>query len=224
MKWSVPHEWAGETAFLLGGGPSLRGFDATTLAGHGRIIAINRAWELCPCADVLYFSDYSFWQEYGVKVWQRFHGKFVSGAPELTDAAYVQSLNLTGQLGLEMDPTGLRHGSNSGYAAMNLAYHFGVSRIVLLGYDMRTSKGRTHFHEGYGRTEADVANTLQHAMLPCFNSLIIPLAQAGVEVLNGNPDSALGCWPKVELLDVLSSPAVRNPHRSSIAESANAAQ
>ena len=54
--WSIPPEWTGETAFLLGGGPSLKGFNAECLRGR-RVIAINNSWELAPWADVLYFCD-----------------------------------------------------------------------------------------------------------------------------------------------------------------------
>ncbi|MBZ7921652.1 hypothetical protein LAC81_07640 [Ensifer adhaerens] len=56
--WSVPREWAGEPAFILGGGASLEGFDASRLIGRGRIIAVNDAGlDLAPFADVLYFAD-----------------------------------------------------------------------------------------------------------------------------------------------------------------------
>ena len=58
----------------------------------------------------------------------------------------VTVLKNTGQRGLERQRTGLRTGLNSGAAAINLAVHFGATRILLLGYDKGHSKtGPEHF-------------------------------------------------------------------------------
>ena len=104
-------------------------------------------------------------------------------------------MTLTGGTGLEADSGGLRHGSNGGYQAINLAYHFGVKRIVLLGYDM-TANGATHWHKGHPTTKIDeYRRTLEFAMLPKFPPIVEPLKAAGVEVINATPGSALKCWP-----------------------------
>jgi hypothetical protein len=115
----------------------------------------------------------------------------------------AKTLRQAGELGLELDPSGLRHGSNGGFQAINLAYHFGANRIVLLGYDMKVKDFHTHWHGGHpGQNAQDFAPVLD-MMRPKFQSLVEPLKAAGVEVLNATPDSALDCWPKIQLRTLL---------------------
>jgi hypothetical protein len=215
MKWLVPQTWRGETVFILGGGPSLKGFDASVLRGHGKVIAVNDSWRLAPWCDCIYFTDPKWfvnalqadkWAEdrssnFGQVVYKRLLVNGSNGDP-FFDHPQVKQLSFSGSLGLETNATKLRHGSNSVYAAMNLAYHFGVSRIVLLGVDMKLGeKGRTHWHNE--QRESGFENVLRQSMLPKFQSLVTPLKLAGVEVLNANMDSALECWPKVPLEQIL---------------------
>jgi hypothetical protein len=217
MIWTVPKTWVGETAFILAGGPSLKGFKSEMLRGKGRIITINDSWRLHPKADVHYFCERrwftdqigrNYWVGLGTEKQINFHdliykGFWVCGGTGFEDHPQVHQLKFTGQVGLETDPTGLRHGSNSGYAAINLAFLFGAKRIVLLGYDMRCVGQRSHWHDNTPHTAAEFANILKHSMLPLFDGLVEPLAQAGVEVINATPDSELKCWPYVPLGEIL---------------------
>ena len=62
--------WLDETVFIIGGGPSLKGFNWSLLAGK-KTIAINRAIQFYPKADALYFTDgrvYS-WYKKGNFTW-----------------------------------------------------------------------------------------------------------------------------------------------------------
>jgi hypothetical protein len=220
--WAVPREWPGETAFLLGGGPSLIGFDAEVLRGR-RVIAINNSYLSAPWADVLYFCDAKWWSSHRL-AWIDPKGVEQPGALEFFTGRHRISLGTsedgtkrlysTGPRGLELKPNGLKHGSNSGYQAINLAVLFGAARIVLLGYDMRISvtpegEKRSHWHAGHPKTTPDMQQTaLQKIFLPRFNALVEPLKAAGVEVLNATPGSALKCWPMVALDEVLNPVAV----------------
>jgi hypothetical protein len=230
MIWSVPKTWEGETVFILAGGPSLKGFDASVLKGKGRVITINDSWRMMPKADIHYFTDKAWWTDqiarnYWVGIGTtgqiNFHdliykGFWVCGGSSFEDHPQVHQLKFTGQIGLETYPAGLRHGSNSGYAAINLAYLTGAKRIVLLGYDMHCIGQRTHWHNNSPHTAAEFDGILKHSMLPLFNHLGAPLAQAGVEVINATPDSALKCWPHVPLEEVLThfQPVAAQPHVS----------
>ncbi|MCX5657919.1 MAG: hypothetical protein NTZ48_06855, partial [Candidatus Omnitrophica bacterium] len=51
--------WEGQRCFIIGGGPSLKGFDFSKLKGE-LVIAVNRAWESCDCA-ITFFLDEQFW-------------------------------------------------------------------------------------------------------------------------------------------------------------------
>lgn len=198
---SIPRLWASETAFLLACGPSLRGFDASVLRGR-RVIAINDSYQLAPWADVLYACDARWWETRAAgvaKTWQG--GMRVTLENRIPGVLRMRN---TGEAGLETQPDGLRHGKNSGYQAIGLAYHLGAARIVLLGYDMRLgARSELHWnHRPERQTEAGFARTLS-LMLPLFDTLAEPLAVAGVEVLNATPGSALRVWPMVRLVDVL---------------------
>ena len=186
----------------LGGGPSLNPKDVDRLKGRTRVIAINDAFKLCPWADVLYACDMRWWAHHekdalgfaGVKV-------------TLDEAAAnrwptLKWLRNTGQAGLETDPTGLRTGRNGGYQAINLAFHFGASRILLLGYDMRLVDGKRHWF-GDHPLGLNAAANYDKIMLPHFPSLATALDGAGVEVINCTPGSALTMWPIKRLDEVL---------------------
>jgi hypothetical protein len=202
--WTVPREFPGKTIYLLGGGPSLAGFDLEALRGRPTI-AINRTFELAPWADILYFCDARFWRVFGVDVMDVFTGMYaVTLSHVVGPVDFVRHLRSSGKIGLETKPDALRHGNNSGYQAINLAYLLGAKTIVLLGYDMKVAGTRTHAHEGYREPNMDqptyahcVAHSLKNRFLPHFKALVDPLAHAGVKVYNANPDSALDCFEKI---------------------------
>jgi hypothetical protein len=202
--WAVPREWEGATAFLLGGGPSLRGFNAEVLRGRGRIIAINNSYILAPWADVLYYADGAWWKDHRERVLQVFRGAYRVSIEKCGDD--TKFLRPQQASGLATDPTALRTGFNSGYQAINLAYHFGATRIVLLGYDLHVDGARTHWHAGHpGQTPEMQTTAFQEMFLPRFPTLVAPLTAAGVEVINATPGSALTCWPIMPLTQVLNA-------------------
>lgn len=189
--------WRGETCYILACGPSLRGFDASVLRGR-RVIAVNDSILLAPWADVLYACDARWWQTRAAVI-AGYGGLRVTLENQIPG---VLRLRNAGVDGLETEPDGLRHGHNSGYQAIGLAYHMGATRIVLLGYDMHTGGG-LHWNDRPERqTAAGFSRTLA-LMMPVFDTLAAPLAVAGVDVLNATPGSALRTWPGVELADVL---------------------
>jgi hypothetical protein len=207
--WEIPRLWTGETCFILAGGPSLIGFDPEKIRGYGRIIVVNTSYQIYPDADVLYFADKKWWDLHRIEVKTTFLGKIITlEHPKLEG---VHSLREDGQLGLSHRPGYVRHGSNSGYQAINVAYLHGIKLIILLGYDMRTYAGRTHWHGGYGDSAQVYGNRCQKMFLPTFDHLVKPLAEVGVEVVNCTPDSALKCWPLRPLKAVLAEIAARTP-------------
>lgn len=170
----VPKLWAGETVVCLATGPSLTVDDVNYVRDKAKVIAINNAYQLAPWADVLYACDAKWWH------WHRgvpsFQGLKYSLDPMSRAFKGVQILDKTGQEGLEVLPTGLKTGSNSGYQAINLAVHFGAVRILLLGYDMHGG----HFfgtHPDHSAPPFDIC-------LPKFATLVQPLARLGVLVIN----------------------------------------
>ncbi len=204
--WTVPRLWPDEAVFLLGGGPSLASFDLDRLRGR-RVIALNRLWERAPWADVLYFCDQGYWCKYRDKIaagWQGGHVVTISKAQASQPGEpRIRNLRKTGNEGLDTN-TGCLRGNNSGHQGINLAYHLGAKRIVLLGYDMKVDGTKTHSHDGYGpRVTPAIVQRRLDRMLSRIGTLVAPLAAAGVEVVNATPDSAITCWPYRSVEEVL---------------------
>jgi hypothetical protein len=190
----VPKLWPGETFVLIGGGPSLTPADVDAVRGLARVIAINDAYRLAPWADVLYACDQKWW------TWHK-------GVPSFTGPKYsvaasdpvtwpgVQVLENTGFDGLELEPTGLRTGRNSGFQAINLAVHLGASRILLLGYDMCPDGTQEHW---FGE-HPDCQPSPYPEMRELLETLVAPLAELGITVINCSRRTALTAFPCVPL-------------------------
>jgi hypothetical protein len=191
---TVARLWPGATVVCIGTGPSLTLADVEACRDRARVIVVNNAYALAPWADVLYAADQKWWS------WHK-------GAPDFAGLKYtihptrtpswpgLLALRNTGAQGLELQPDGLRTGYNSGYQAINLAVHLGASRIVLLGYDM---SGDHFFGSHPDKTKPPFAQCLQ-----AFTTLPGPLADAGVEVINCSRQTALTCFPRRPLAEVL---------------------
>lgn len=186
---------AWDTFVLIGGGPSLTPEDVVSVRNRARVIAINDAYTLAPWADVLYAADRKWidWHD-GVP---SFHGaKYTIASRDITTRPDWYVMANTGLLGLERDPSGLRSGHNSGYQAINLAVHMGAKRIVLLGYDMAAPlDGPSHW---FGE-HPDGLPSPYPAMRAAFDSLLEPLSEAGVTVVNASRRTALETFPCVPL-------------------------
>jgi hypothetical protein len=202
MSATVPKLWPGATVVCIASGPSLVQDDVDDVRGKARVIAINTCYKLAPWADVLYAADEKWWR------WHK-------GVPEFTGLRYsldriavkwdVTILSKSSTTGLDMRPTHLARGMNSGYQAINLAVHLGAARIVLLGYDMqRGPKGQEHWHPDH----PNGSRSPYPQFAACFPSLVEPLKAAGAEVVNCSRVSALKCFPRRELRDVLAESAV----------------
>lgn len=223
--WQVPEIWLGETAVLLGGGPSLTRdqIDAVHLRKFGvrgtplRVIAINNAYRVAPWADLLYFCEEKFWRwNRGLAEWKSFPGLKVALETAACFAAEPEIKRLRNygpSPGLEDARDGLRHGWSSGYAAIGLAALLGARRIVLLGYDMKaTADGRTHWHKDYPIW--DPPSVYADRMLAGFASLVVPLRRRGVTVLNATPGSAIECFPRVPLESAFAWAPPSDGHRA----------
>lgn len=91
----------------------------------------------------------------------------------------------------------IHEGGNSGYQAINLAFHTGAKRIVLLGFDMQRTDGKAHWfgnHPGNMQVPSPYADWLHK-----FEQLAADLKVQGVEVLNCTRETALTCFERVSL-------------------------
>lgn len=197
--WSTPAEWPGERAFILGGGPSLKGFDAERIRGKGRVIACNNAGlDLAPWADVLFAADGRWfgWNTERLNLNQSRY-RVTRQNPRSDWLPWpVERMrhDRAGALALSPDTV---CGACSGAMAVNLAWHFGAVEIVLLGFDMRP--GNYHAdHRAPG-----MAQHYEGQFRPALERMITALQERGVRILNATLGSALRLAPRVDLGDVL---------------------
>lgn len=188
----VPRLWPGHTIVCVAGGPSLTPDDVAYCRNRAPVLVINDAYRLAPWADVLYAADASWWRKH--RGAPSFTGLKYSVQLDAADFPGVQILANTGDQGLEVQPWGLRTGRNSGYQAMNLAVHLGAARIVLLGYDMGHDAGEpSHW---FGEHPAPLNRHSPYSTFrAAFETLVAPLQQCGVTVLNATRRTFLTCFP-----------------------------
>lgn len=176
---------------LVASGPSLFAEDVTKLATQvDRVLMVGKAWKTYPQADYLYHCDAKWWQ-------------FYKGVPEFKGEKY--SLELTkftesfdrGKLsGFYTEGRKIGLGQNSGYQAINVAYHLGAREIWLLGYDMKKSSSGVHDFDGgyppqYIRNDSPFDIFINH-----FNDLSNELGKLSIPVYNYTRNSALDCFEK----------------------------
>lgn len=182
-----------KTIYIVGGGNSLKNFDFKRLKGKN-IIAINRAIEFVPFAQILYFADYRFYRWHKEQI-DNFNGaKFTSSARVKDESITV--LELTGKTGLDTRLGRIRGGGSSGYGAINLAFHLGATKIVLLGYDMQKDN-KSNFHSGY-KTDDVKEDTFKKFLEP-YTDLAVELNYLDIRVYNANLKSGLNVFEKVSI-------------------------
>lgn len=102
---------------------------------------------------------------------------------------------------MSRDPLLIHEGGNSGYQAINLAYHAGAAHIVLLGFDMKTN-GKRHWFGDHPTPALNVSSPYD-VWIPKFGPLAADLAADGVAVTNCCTDSALGAFVRRPLSEAL---------------------
>lgn len=155
---------------------------------------MNDAYLLAPWVDLLYACDLRWWAKRRPGDPQ-VGGVWVSQDPtacERYGLAYVASATGTG---LCRTPWTINQGLNSGYQTLNLAYHLGANRVVLLGYDMKVQPEKSHFFGDYPRESGLQVPSPYTEFIRRFRPLASDLAAEGIEVLNCSPDTALDCFP-----------------------------
>jgi hypothetical protein len=206
---SVPRVWSGD-AVCIASGPSLTAEDVAFVRGKAKAIAINASYAIAPWADVLYCADVNpfkwYWNSgprgYESVAMRDFQGKKYSLTSNAAKYAGVVVLKQWREEGLSLDPTKLCLGKNSGYQAINLAVLLGAKRIVLLGYDMQPGPGGEYY---FGASHPDRKRSPYKSFREKFPTIVKPLKDAGVEIVNCSRQTALTCFPRKALTDVFAA-------------------
>lgn len=196
---NVPRLWNG-TVFVLGGGPSLKEMDLSSIHDQP-VIGVNDAFKLGHWVDVIWFGD-SRWYNWN-KYYLNYHPGIVFGCPP-TSKIFPKVIQVDRKEGFGL--TSVRHqvvwNKSSGASAINLALHLGAKRVVLLGFDMKVVDGQHNWHNNHKHFPN--TNIYEKRFLPPFEKIASDAKGLKLEILNATPGSALTLFPMVNLADVIS--------------------
>lgn len=234
MLWTVPPIWKDGTAFILGGGTSLprvfgtpedvikrvmtggnpNEYSAYLSPLHDKhVIGVNNTYRIGDWIDVLFFGDCG---------WYIMHKAMIANFPKLKVTCcdrfsnkpieHCEGIKYLAKdkqktRGISNDPTTVSWNSNSGSAAISLAVHFGVKRIVLLGFDMALDGNNvSHWHgshlPGGQKVRPKRSPPFKRHMMG-FPVIATDAKNLGLEILNCSPISTITEFPKISLKEAL---------------------
>ena len=209
--------YQGETAIICATGPSITP-DVVRLAhkakkeGKARLFGMNRAFSVFDL-DLLHGCNTAFWEHYWPEVKDLPCDKWTT-RPELEGK--LPGLNYIEErwedcLSTDSSYITAHHGSSA--QTMGLALHYGITRMLLVGFDMRFGgkiNDRSYTEPRHFFGEDDL--TKKHwprtdpngdlgGLLREFET--INPERLGVDIINCTPNSAMKCFPMMEVEDAL---------------------
>jgi len=188
--------WDDRPVWIVGGGPSLSGYDLSGLRSSGRVLGVNRAADLVPCTATFTLdhnflkkrtTDLTEWAQDGQEVFAAVADGWFDARDPIPGVTYLRRIE---GKGVGRDLTTIINGKNSGYGALCLAILKRAREIYLLGYDFRHN---AHWHGGYpwgsGRCQIYFERWAKR-----FDEIAEDLPN-GVVVWNGNVDSVVQAFP-----------------------------
>lgn len=189
-----------DTVFLIGGGPSVKELlpDINILRGKN-IITTNNAYQLFPDAIAHHFGD---------RVWTEWHRDKITDkfcTVSNVERPYWENSCVTCFYAPDSAIAIAEHkdylsGNNAGHHVINLAYHLGFKRMILIGYDLHPVKN-CHWHNDHQRP-TNLGN-FEDVMIPAFKRIVPLQEKLGFVVLNANRQSNLKCFEFCDLVDYL---------------------
>lgn len=195
--WVVPRDWLGARCFVIAGGESVNAQRHLIPQLTGPIIAIKEAVLLRPDADVLYLGGEG--TDVLVKdLIPKFRGRYlvVRGKFPPSLPPTCKRLTRTKIHTALCDTPGQVAGYDSGTSAINLAYQFGATEIIVVGMDMCGSRWfkdewphpMMHIPEDHFRTHM--------GPLPEFAA---DAQRKGIRIVNVSPISRVTCFERQPL-------------------------
>ncbi|MBU2249828.1 MAG: hypothetical protein KKD77_23980 [Gammaproteobacteria bacterium] len=151
--------------------------------------------------DAVWFGD-SRWYEWHVHDLKRFPGLIAHCAVTLRSKSLMH-FDRGKPSGIETDPSKISWNSNSGASAINFAYHLGVRRVVLLGYDMKFIDGKSNWHDDH----PNKSESPYWRFIRAFFKIANDAKMLGLEIINATPGSALTNFPIMSLQEYLTQEA-----------------
>ena len=192
--WIPEKEFEGQDVYIIGGGPSLEGFNWKKLEDKNTI-GCNSAFRLgSRVCNICFFSDPPWFEKFHDEL-LKYDGRIVTHHPtfkKLNDPMLHVVERGKDQL-LYTDRVG--YGGNSGCGAINLAFIMGAKRVFLLGFDCKFGKdNQTNWHKfQIEETKPEVYPRFIKAFKQLSEAL--PVVFPGRTIINLNPDSGITFFP-----------------------------
>lgn len=195
----------------IASGPSLTPEDVDAVRDKVRTLVINDSYRLAPWADAVYAADLKWWHVHYPVLKDDFADRMFSvetgdkGNERLAAQLYgvrvwkQEPVKELKHKGLSKTPGVLRLGGLSGYQAINLAYQFGATVVLLLGYDMQVTNGQRHWFGDHKRPLTN-SNTYGQRLA---NFATIKPEEYGIEIVNCSRATAMECFPRMPIGEAL---------------------
>lgn len=192
--WPVPREWPGERCFILCSGESIGAQAAQIRRLQGRFIAVKHGVLLRPDADVLFLAGEGT-LTFEMDLIRQFRGTYTIVRSKHHPGLPMSVLRVarTKQHGALCDLRDHVGGYDCGTSAINLAYHFGATEIVMLGYDMTGG----HFCKGHPLPRPP-QDHFDHHMKPLAD-LAADAKAKGIRIVNCSPISKVTAFERQPL-------------------------
>jgi hypothetical protein len=202
--------WDKSAVAIVGGGPSLIGFDYEKLRG-AHVLAVKGTIFDIPWADAGFGLDmprYIEWRERLANVQARVYWAVPedqlqkTGPPPSKNITFLKRLN--GE-DVSADPGAIYGGGTSGFGAVQIALLKQAKRIGLFGFDYNgggevENGGFRHNDQHYVKKRAQNAENWR-VWSEHFRVYVPALREMGVHVFNACPHSQIECFQKVTLDD-----------------------
>ena len=187
--------WAEKTGVLIATGPSLSESQLSMIrdahtADRCRVFTINNTYQVYPETDVHLSCDGPWWRWYWNDPVLRKMSEYVemwTWYPDFAEEFGINYIKAIVEDGLSYDPGIVHINHGSGPMMMNLAMHYGINKLVLVGHDMK-------FAEDYKPAKCDPGSTPRHY----FGEYPKPLQHwPSVKVRQGVLDGLIEAYTKI---------------------------
>jgi len=216
--------WPGGTAYIIGGGPSLAGqdlcleprddlyyqkrygleaylYDKHCIACNDSIY-LGMGW-----IEIAWFCDYE-WANKHMEFLLLFSGRMgslghgiVAHAAKLNTPQF-RKMKRGKEFGIDTRPGTVSWNNSAGNAAINLAWHLGAKRVVLLGFDAGESVVRGVRETNWYPRKGKQHRSTWDRFLKAYPYIKDDAEELGLEILNATPGSRIREFPFVRLEEV----------------------
>jgi len=210
----------GETAVLIATGPSITEEQLQLVKRHQelgncKVFTMNNVYENVPWTDVHFACGGDWWGLYypRSKELQELKGTKYTWYPELAKLYNLNYVSAIVKDGLSVDPSVIHINHGSGPMSINLALHYGIKKLLLIGHDMKFAEDYDSKKKKVGSKPRHYFNeypkTLQHwpsckigvskpgvldGLIETYEKMVPQLKTLDMEVVNCTPNSALKCF------------------------------